>query len=139
MFFFYLIDVQFHIYNTLPVQVLFLLRTSYKNTQHLSITSVGRVESCRTCKTLYDKSNCLCACTTGMYVLLGVQCRSSVYKSGYLVSQGVTSLILILQATLCSQGLAAGCNEAHPVFEVLRKLWTLDLLRKIETTTVESE
>lgn len=41
---------------------------------------------------------------------------------------GVASLVLLLQAALCSQGLAAGRNEVHPVFEVLGKLWALNLL-----------
>lgn len=40
---------------------------------------------------------------------------------------GVASLVLLLQAALGPQGLAAGRDEADPVFEVLGKLGALDL------------
>lgn len=39
-----------------------------------------------------------------------------------------TSLVLFLQPTLCSQGLAACCDEPNPVFEIFWKLRAFDLL-----------
>lgn len=39
-----------------------------------------------------------------------------------------TSLVFFLQATLCSQGLAASCDVPYPVFEIFWKLGAFDLL-----------
>lgn len=58
--------------------------------------------------------HCICACNANDMCL---------HSWGH----GVASLVLLFQSALRSQSLAAGRNEADPVFEVLGKLWALDL------------
>lgn len=46
---------------------------------------------------------------------------------------GVASLVLVVQTALRPQRLAAGGDEADPMFELLWELWTLDLQNNNQT------
>lgn len=77
--------------------------------------------------------NCLCACMYIVYVrAMQMICGST------LMIHGVALLVLLFQSTLCSQGLAAGRDEANPVFEVLRELGALDLHTNTKLTECRS-
>lgn len=95
------------------------LCTSYKNTQQIGLTQKPEINGIFYClRPLYD----VCACMYTVYVrAMQMICRST------LMIDGVASLALLLQSTLCSQSLAACCDVSNPVFEVFRKLRAFDL------------
>lgn len=62
-----------------------------------------------------------------MHVVYAVYVRAVISESTQCAQ---ALLLLVLQATLCSQDLAAGGDEFYPVFELLGELWALDLHMK---------